>query len=147
MNKGIIVGQEVSDQTLKTISQKIGQKIKPEVTPKVKVLEIGGKKIIEVKVKEGWNKPYYLEKIHRDSFCKQKRDVQVRIGLNKKCGEKEGEILCVGLDLSDIYRTFKPLKSTEVYLKHGLPEPRFEEYQGFRVELFFCFQTNCNKRP
>ena len=29
-----------------------------------------------------------------------------RIGLNKRCGKKEGEILCVGLDLSDIYRTF-----------------------------------------
>lgn len=35
--------------------------------------------------------------------------------------------------LSDIYRTFKPLKSTEAYLKHGLPEPKFEEYPGFRV--------------
>lgn len=40
-----IVGQEVSDQTLKTISQKIRQKIKPEINPEIKVLEIEGRKI------------------------------------------------------------------------------------------------------
>lgn len=58
-----IVGQEVSDQTLKTISQKIRQKIKPEINPEIKVLEIEGRKIIEVKVDEGRNKPYYLDGI------------------------------------------------------------------------------------
>jgi len=56
-----IIGQELSDNTLKTISQKIRQRIKPEVTPEVKVLEIEGKKVIEVKVKGGNNKPYYLD--------------------------------------------------------------------------------------
>ena len=60
IDDGEVVGQEVSDQTLKSISQKIRQKIKPEVTPEVKVLEIMGKRVIEVTVKEGGNKPYYL---------------------------------------------------------------------------------------
>jgi len=62
INKGIIVGQEVSDQTLKTISQKIRQRIKTEVTPEVKVLEMEAKKIIEVIISEGKNKPYYLNR-------------------------------------------------------------------------------------
>lgn len=60
IDNGKIVGQEVSDSTLKSISQKIRQKIKPEVTPEVKVLEIKGKRVIEVTVEEGGNKPYYL---------------------------------------------------------------------------------------
>ena len=63
IDNGKVVGQEVSDQTLKSISQKIRQKIKPEVTPEVKVLEIQGKKVIGVKVREGGDKPYYLSGI------------------------------------------------------------------------------------
>jgi len=63
IDDGKVVGQDVSDQTLKSISQKIRQKIKPEVTPEVKVLEIIGKKVIEVEVKEGRNKPYHLNGI------------------------------------------------------------------------------------
>ena len=59
-NDGKVVGQEISDRTLKAISQKIRQRIKPEVTPEIRVLEIEGKKVIEVKVKDGNNKPYYL---------------------------------------------------------------------------------------
>ena len=60
---GVIIGQPISDQTLRSISQKIRQMIKPEGTPEIRVLEIEGKKIIEVKVKEGGNKPYYLDGI------------------------------------------------------------------------------------
>ena len=53
INKGKIAGQAVSEQTLKSISQKIRQRIKPETSPGIKVLEIGEKSIIEVKIKEG----------------------------------------------------------------------------------------------
>jgi len=63
IDNGNVVGQEVSDQTLKSISQKIIQKIKPEITPEVKVLKIKGKSVIEVTVKEGHNKLYYLDGI------------------------------------------------------------------------------------
>ena len=63
ISKGKIVGQEVSEQTLKSISQKIRQRIKPEISLEIKVLEIEDKKIIEVKIKEGDNKPYYLDGI------------------------------------------------------------------------------------
>ncbi|MFH1127054.1 MAG: RNA-binding domain-containing protein [archaeon] len=60
---GKIVGQEVSDSTLKSISQKIRQRIKPEISPEIKVLELEGKNDIEVKIKEGNNKLYYLDGI------------------------------------------------------------------------------------
>lgn len=63
IDNGKVVGQEVSDNTIKTISQKIRQRIKPEVTPEIRVLEIEGKKVIEVKVEGGNNKPYYLDGI------------------------------------------------------------------------------------
>ena len=63
INKGKIVGQKVSDQTLKSISQKIRQRIKPEISPGIKVLEVEEKRIIEVIVREGKNKPYYLNGI------------------------------------------------------------------------------------
>jgi ATP-dependent DNA helicase RecG len=63
ISNGKIVGQDVSDQTLKSISQKIRQRIKPEISSGIKVLEIGDKKIIEVIIREGKNKPYYLDGI------------------------------------------------------------------------------------
>jgi len=62
-DKGKIIGQDVSDSTIRSISQKIRQKIKPEASPEVNVLEIKSKKVIEVKIKEGRNKPYYLDAI------------------------------------------------------------------------------------
>lgn len=62
-DKGMVMGQDVSDSTLKSLSQKIRQKIKPEVSPGINVLETDGKKIIEVKVAKGANKPYYLDGI------------------------------------------------------------------------------------
>ena len=63
ISKGKIVGQDVSDQTLKSISQKIRQRIKPEISPGIKVLEIEEKRIIAVIISEGKNKPYYLDGI------------------------------------------------------------------------------------
>ena len=63
ISKGKIVGQAVSDQTLKSVSQKIRQRIKPEITPGIEVLEVEEKRIIEVIISEGKNKPYFLDGI------------------------------------------------------------------------------------
>ncbi|NOQ38239.1 hypothetical protein GQ472_05100 [archaeon] len=52
-DKGNILGQDVSDSTIKSISQKIRHKIRPEILPEIKVLEIEGHMVIEVKVSEG----------------------------------------------------------------------------------------------
>jgi len=58
---GKVVGQDISDSTLKRISQLISQKIKPEIQPIIKELVLEGKKIIEVKIPEGLNKPYSID--------------------------------------------------------------------------------------
>jgi len=58
---GEIIGQDVSDATLKNISSKIRQKIKPEIIPEITIDEANNDKIIRVIVKEGNNKPYFLD--------------------------------------------------------------------------------------
>ena len=58
---GEIIGQDVSDATLKNISSKIRQKIKPEIIPEIAIDGTNGDKIIRVIVKEGNNKPYFLD--------------------------------------------------------------------------------------
>jgi len=68
ITKGKIVGQEVSDQTLKSISQKIRQRIKPEITPGIEVLEIADKRIIEVIISEGKNYNDFSRRTGADYF-------------------------------------------------------------------------------
>jgi len=58
-----VIGQSVSDNTIRSISQKIRQRIKPEATTEISVLEINEKKVIEVKIKQGNNNLYYLDGI------------------------------------------------------------------------------------
>ena len=94
--KGKVVGQEVSDKTLKSISQKIRQRIKPEVTPEVRVLETEGKKVIEVKVKEGNNKPYYLDgiaykRVYSDEYL-NRLDLNIRQKKAIKYVKEKGSI-------------------------------------------------------
>ncbi len=60
---GKAVGQEVLDSTLRSISQKIRQNIKPEISPEITVIGTGKEKVIQVLVKDGLNKPYYLNGI------------------------------------------------------------------------------------
>ena len=63
IDKDKIIGQDVSDSTLKSISQKIRQRVRPEISPEIRVIGIKGKKVIEVKIEKGNNKPYYLDGI------------------------------------------------------------------------------------
>ena len=103
--KGKVVGQEVSDKTLKSISQKIRQRIKPEITPEVRVLETEGKKVIEVKVKEGNNKPYYLDGIAYKRVGTENPVIPPeeleRIIIEKRKRYWDSEI-CEGANLDDI---------------------------------------------
>ena len=59
-NDGEIRGLDVSDRTLRKISQQIHARIKPEITPKLREVKEKGKSIIELKISEGNNKPYFL---------------------------------------------------------------------------------------
>ncbi len=100
-----VIGQEVSDSTLKSISQKIRQRIKPEISPEIGVLDIGEKNIIEVKIKEGNNKPYYLDgiaykRIGAENPAAAPEELE-RIILGKKKRYWDSDI-CEGAGLEDI---------------------------------------------
>jgi ATP-dependent DNA helicase RecG len=60
-DRGEIIGQDVSDATLKKISSKIRQKIKPEIIPEITIGGTDNDKLIKVVLKEGNHKPYFLD--------------------------------------------------------------------------------------
>lgn len=105
IDDGKAVGQEISDSTLKSISQKIRQRIKPEISPEIGVLDSEGKKVIEVKVKAGNNKPYYLDGIAYKRAGSENvvisPDELERIILEKRKRYLDAEI-CVNAGLTDI---------------------------------------------
>ncbi|MBF4475925.1 ATP-binding protein [Methanobacterium formicicum] len=61
-SSGEIKGVDVSDKVLLKISQQINR-IRPEITPEIREINEDGKSLIEVKVLEGNNKPYFLNGI------------------------------------------------------------------------------------
>lgn len=62
-NDGTITGVEPTDHTLRKLSQQISSRIKPEITPDIRVIKEDEKSIIVVTVPEGNNKPYFLDGI------------------------------------------------------------------------------------
>lgn len=56
-NDGEVIGQQVSDKTLRDISQSIGNHIEPKIYPEINKLVIDNKDIIEIKF-EGYDTPY-----------------------------------------------------------------------------------------
>lgn len=61
-SNGEIKGMDVSDKVLMKISQQI-TRIRPEITPEIRKINEGDVSLIEVKVPEGNNKPYFLNGI------------------------------------------------------------------------------------
>src|SRR3989338_959541 len=59
--EGGVVGLDGSDKVLRQISQQISSRISPQVVPEVREIRKGGKRVIEVVVREGSNKPYFLD--------------------------------------------------------------------------------------
>jgi len=62
-NTGAIVGIDPTDHSLRKLSQQITSRIKPEISPDIRVIEEQGKHLIVVTVPEGTSKPYYLDGI------------------------------------------------------------------------------------
>ncbi|ODS39790.1 hypothetical protein BEH94_01420 [Candidatus Altiarchaeales archaeon WOR_SM1_SCG] len=105
IHEGKVVGQEVSDSTLRSISQKIRQNIKPEVSPEITVLGTGKEKVIQVRVKEGLNKLYYLngiayKRVGAENIVIPPEELE-RIILNKRKKNWDFEI-CEDANLGDI---------------------------------------------
>lgn len=65
-NKGNIVGQLLSDQNLREISQKIRDRIKPQITPKIEIHYLKNIPIIEITVKKASNDIYYYNGVAYD---------------------------------------------------------------------------------
>jgi len=104
-DKNKLIGQDVSDSTIRSISQKIRHKIRPEVSPEIKILEIKSKKVIEVNIKEGMNKPYYLDgiaykRVGTESLAIAPEELE-RIILDKRDKHWDSEI-CEDTVLDDI---------------------------------------------
>jgi ATP-dependent DNA helicase RecG len=62
-NTGAIIGVDPTDHSLRKLSQQITSRIKPEITPDIRVIEEQGKHLIVVTVPEGSSKPYFLDGI------------------------------------------------------------------------------------
>jgi len=58
---GKTIGIQISDSTLRKISQQINSRIKPETMPEIKEVKENNKSLIEVKIPEGTNKLYFLD--------------------------------------------------------------------------------------
>jgi len=104
-DKGKVIGLDVSDKTLRKISQQIISRIKPEIAPEIKEVEEIGKSIIKVKIPEGSNKPYFLNGIAYKKVGTEKRvippDELKRVILEQKQMRWDEEI-CEGATLNDI---------------------------------------------
>ena len=102
---GGVIGLQVSDKTLRKISQQIHSRIKPEFNPEIKEVKEKGKSIIQVKVPEGSNKPYFLNGIAYRKVGSEKRiippDELKRIILEQK-KTRWDERICEGAGLKDI---------------------------------------------
>jgi len=104
-NKGKIIGLQISDKTLRKISQLINQKINPEIIPEIEEVKKDGKSIIQVKVPEGNNKPYFLKGVAHKRVGTENRvippDELKKIILEGKKTRWDEEI-CKGARLKDI---------------------------------------------
>lgn len=104
-NDGKIIGLDVSDDVLRKISQQIHSRIKPEITPEIKEAKEKGKSIIQIKLPEGNNKPYFLNGVAYKRVGTENRvippDELKRIILEQK-QRKWDEEICKEATLKDI---------------------------------------------
>ena len=58
-NNGTVIGLDISDANLREISQKIIQKIKPEIIPHILIQKINGVPVLKITVEKGMQDIYY----------------------------------------------------------------------------------------
>ena len=61
---GTPIGQEISEKTLRDISQAISNHIEPQIFPEIQTVRIDGKECILVRF-EGYNTPYFAYDVAR----------------------------------------------------------------------------------
>lgn len=63
-NDGTVIGQEINDESLRKVSQAIGNHIKPAIYPEIKIQQFGDRKTILVRF-EGSRCPYLAYNVPR----------------------------------------------------------------------------------
>jgi ATP-dependent DNA helicase RecG len=123
-NDGKITGLNVTDKTLRKISQQIHSMIKPEITPEIREVKEKGESIIELKIPKGNNKPYFLNGVAYKRIGTENRiippDELKRIILEQKQTKWDEEI-CEGATLNDINE-----EKVERFLRKAKFERRLE---------------------
>ena len=121
---GKITGLNVTDKTLRKISQQIHSRIKPEITPEIREVKEKGESIIELKIPKGNNKPYFLNGVAYKRIGTENRiippDELKRIILEQKQTKWDEEI-CEGATLNDINE-----EKVERFLRKAKFERRLE---------------------
>lgn len=132
-NTGTIIGVDPSDHSLRKLSQQIASRIKPEVTPDIRVIEEEGKHLIVVTVPEGISKPYYLDGIAYMRTGTENRvmppDEIKRIILNEHAVPWDDQP-CQGATLDDIDEP-----SVRKFLEQALKERRFDADPSIPVKI------------
>ncbi len=157
-DSGEIMGQEVSDKTLRGVSQKISEGIEPKIFPRIKKVEIEEKKCILV-IFKGYEIPYYAfgkayirvsdqnkqmsakeienfilkknkEKIRWDNLLSERTINDINIELLKKYIERGKESGRISFDFSDVKTTLKKLNLMK------------EDSLLRAAEVLFCDENN-----
>ncbi|MDG6250117.1 ATP-binding protein [Methanocalculus sp.] len=132
-NTGTIIGVDPTDHSLRKLSQQITSRIKPEVTPDIRVIEEEGKHLIVVTVPEGISKPYYLDGIAYMRTGTENRvmppDEIKRIILREHAVPWDDQ-LCQGATLDDI-----DAPSVRKFLERALYERRFDADPSTPVKI------------
>jgi ATP-dependent DNA helicase RecG len=123
-NTGAIIGVDPADHSLRKLSQQITSRIKPEITPDIRVIEEQGKHLIVVTVPEGISKPYYLDGIAYMRTGTENRvmppDEIKRIVLSEHAVPWDNQP-CRGATLDDI-----DAPSVRTFLERAQKERRFD---------------------
>lgn len=102
---GCVIGLTVADSTFLKVSQKVRQKLKPEIIPEIKERADGGKSIIEVIISEGTHKPYFVDGVayirSGSESVKMPPDVLSRL-IMEQHGYAWDRDICAGASLHDI---------------------------------------------
>lgn len=107
----------MAEKTLKDISQQIAARIKPDISPQIRIIERDGKSIIEIEVAEDTSKPYFLNGIAYKKVGVEKRIMppdELRKLFNEQRQNKWDAEICEGATLRNIDYEF--IKRTFILL-------------------------------
>lgn len=98
---GTPIGQEISEKTLRDISQAISNHIEPQIFPEIQTVRIDGKECILVRF-EGYNTPYFAYDVARIRVADEDQGSVAAgtCGLSEKAGRRRGRMGTARVKLS-----------------------------------------------